>query len=195
MLAFAGLWAVPWLTDTRGLDHTTVASIASLMFLGWAIGAPVMGWLSDAIGRRKPVLVAGTLVALISLVAIVFGNIQSPGMLAVLFLINGLGASTMVTCFGLVREWNHPRNTASAVGFTNMWIVAAGAVMQPLLGVILDANWDGKSAGNGTNSARIYSADAYTSALFALIVLCVMAVVCALLIKETHCQQQVGNDQ
>ena len=39
MLAFAGLWAVPWLRDIYGYIDSTAATVASMLFLGWAIGA------------------------------------------------------------------------------------------------------------------------------------------------------------
>ncbi len=157
------------------------------MFVGWAIGSPVMGWLSDTIGRRKPVLIGGASIAVCTLILIIYGDIQHTGALALLFLINGLGCCSMVVCFGLVREWNRPKNTASAVGFTNMWIVASGAVMQPLIGWLLDRQWSGETI----NDVRVYSSDAYQSALSSLIVLSVLALVAALLVRETRCQSQV----
>ena len=187
MLSFAGLWAVPWLSSTNNFDQTQAASIASAMFAGWAIGSPVMGWLSDAIGRRKPVLIGGALIALCTLIVIIYADIQHTGLLALLFLVNGLGSCSMVVCFGLVREWNHAKNTASAVGFTNMWVVASGAVMQPLIGWLLDRQWSGEMI----SDVRVYSSDAYQVALSSLIVLSVLALIAALLVRETYCQSQV----
>lgn len=187
MLSFAGLWAVPWLSSTYNLDQTQAASIASTMFVGWAIGSPVMGWLSDAIGRRKPVLIGGALVALCTLMIIIFVDIKQPELLAILFLVNGLGCCSMVVCFGLVKEWNQAKNTAAAVGFTNMWIVASGAVMQPFIGWLLDRQWRGEMI----NNVRVYSADAYQSALSSLVVMGVFALIAAILVRETHCRSQV----
>jgi len=187
MLSFAGLWAVPWLSSTHNLEQTQAASIASAMFVGWAIGSPVVGWLSDAIGRRRPVLIGGALLALCTLIVIVYGGIRQPGLLAGLFLINGLGCCSMVVCFGLVREWNQAKNTACAVGFTNMWVVASGAVMQPLIGWFLDTRWSGELI----NDVRVYSAAAYQVALSSLIILSVCALIAALMVRETHCQSQV----
>lgn len=187
MLSFAGLWAVPWLSSTHNMDQTQAASIASAMFLGWAIGSPVMGWLSDAIGRRKPVLISGAIVALFTLIVIIHIDVQRPVLLALLFFVNGLGCCSMVVCFGLVRESNQAKNTASAVGFTNMWIVASGAFMQPLIGWLLDRQWGGEAM----NDVRVYSSDAYQIALSSLIILSVCALIAALLVRETYCQSQV----
>ena len=43
MLAFGGLWAVPYLSSVHGLPRETAAATASLLFVGWGIGAPPRG--------------------------------------------------------------------------------------------------------------------------------------------------------
>ena len=62
MLAFAGLWAVPYLGTVHGYDRPAAAGLASLMFIGWAAAAPFIGWIADSLGRRRPILVAGAAV-------------------------------------------------------------------------------------------------------------------------------------
>ena len=53
LLGFAGLWGVPYFVATLGIDRTAAASITSMMFVGWGVGAPLIGWISDRIGRRR----------------------------------------------------------------------------------------------------------------------------------------------
>src|SRR5262245_31162887 len=50
LLGFAGLWGVPYLATSHGLDVTRAAAITSTVFIGWGIGAPLFGWFSDWIG-------------------------------------------------------------------------------------------------------------------------------------------------
>src|SRR5690606_20854257 len=59
--AFAGVWATPYLTQVHQLDRVTAASHLSLYFAGFAVGCFAIGSLSDRIGRRKPVLIVGSL--------------------------------------------------------------------------------------------------------------------------------------
>ena len=40
---------------------------------GWIIGCPLLGFISDRIGRRKPVIIAGALVLLACLAWILYG--------------------------------------------------------------------------------------------------------------------------
>lgn len=186
MLAFAGLWAVPWLSSTRGFSATQSGAVASSLFLGMMIGSPVMGYVSDAVQKRRPILLGGSIICFITIGFIIYGNSQSAAGLSALFFIYGLGASCMVTCFGLTREWNKPENSATALGLVNMCVVGSGAVMQPMIGWLLDLSWDGTLS----NNTRSYDATDYQIALSSLLFTTGFAVICATLVKETHCQQQ-----
>ena len=53
LLAFGGLWGVPYLMKAREIDKPDAASFISIIFIGWAIGAPFFGWLSDRIGKAS----------------------------------------------------------------------------------------------------------------------------------------------
>ena len=61
LFAFAGLWAVPFLRDAYGMDRAEATRHTTLLLAGYAIGAFFIGMLSDRIGRRKPVMIAGAL--------------------------------------------------------------------------------------------------------------------------------------
>ena len=52
---------------TQGLDRTAAAGVTSMVFIGWGVGAPVIGWLSDRIGRRKPPFVAGLVLTAVAM--------------------------------------------------------------------------------------------------------------------------------
>src|SRR5215467_9333134 len=43
----------------RYVGRFLAVALTSLLFVGWAVGAPFLGWLSDRIGRRKPPILAG----------------------------------------------------------------------------------------------------------------------------------------
>ncbi len=184
MLGFAALWAVPWLSTVHGFDQTRSAGIASTVFLGWLAGAPVCGWISDLIGRRIPVLFAGSLLSLAAFVAILFVDNVSATVLTILFFLNGLGGCTMVICFSVMREYNASNNTAASLGMLNTLVVGSGAVTQPLIGWLLDSRWSETLV----DGVRIYTAGNYLAAFQVLILANVMAIVCSLLLKETYCR-------
>ena len=57
-----------------------------MIFLGFAFGAPFSGWFSDHIGRRKIVMIPGTMLAILCLVPVIYYPQMGPS-LAYLFLL------------------------------------------------------------------------------------------------------------
>jgi len=184
LLAFSGLWAVPWLSSVRGFQVSEAAGIASAVFLGWAVGAPLLGWISDHIGRRKPVIAAGLSLSLATLCLIIFAPVDRTPVLVGLFFLNGIGSCAMVIGFGAVRELNRRENSATALGLVNMFVVGSGAILQPLIGWLLDLNWSGELL----EGARVYDATAYSVAFTALVASNALGLACVLGLRETYCR-------
>ncbi|MGA8261440.1 MAG: MFS transporter [Arenicellales bacterium] len=184
LLAFSGLWAVPWLSTVHGLPVAESAAIASVVSLGWAVGAPLMGWASDRMGRRKPVILVGMSLSLAALCLIIFTGIASTLVLCGLFFLSGFGGSTMVLSYVAVRELNPSDSTATALGMMNTVVVASGAILQPLIGWILDLNW----SGGMIEGARVYGADTYAIAFTTLVATNVLGLACLFWLRETWCK-------
>lgn len=184
LLAFSGLWAVPWLSTVRGFPVSQAAGIASAVFLGWAVGSPLLGWVSDHIGRRKPVILAGLTLSLVALCIIIFAGVTNTAVLIALFFLNGVGSCAMVVCFGAVRELNRQENSATALGLMNMFVVGSGAILQPLIGWLLDLNW----SGDMLEGARVYDTSAYAIAFTTLVAANILGLVCGFGLRETYCR-------
>src|SRR5262245_383372 len=107
LLGFAGLWGVPFLETAHGMARTFAATLTSLLFVGWGVGAPRFGWLSDRIGRRKLPLVAGLALETVALAALVYLPDLPAFVLALLCFLIGFFGSCQIVCFALVKE-NHP---------------------------------------------------------------------------------------
>ena len=185
MLSFAGLWAVPWLSTVQGYSPAQAAGITSTLFIGWAVASPFVGWLSDFLGRRNTILRCGAIIYITAFSIIVFATPDSTPLLVGLLFIAGTGGSTMAICFVSVKELNSPRYTSTAIGLMNMFVVGSGAVMQPLIGWLLDVNWSGEL----TDGARVYSETAYTIGFSSLLVVMVIALISTFFLRETHCRQ------
>lgn len=180
MLAFGGLWGVPFFMEARGLDKPEAAALASVMFFGWGAGAPLSGWLSDKLGKRRPFMVMGGLLATTGIALIVlFPAMPLPLLYAVLAL-QGAGSSTMVLSFAVAREHNPPWANSATLGIINSFVVGSGAVLQPSIGYLLDLTWDGRMV----DGARVYSLDTFGFALQVLPWCCLAGVAAACFIRE-----------
>jgi MFS family permease len=186
LLAFAGLWGVPFLETAYGLSRTHAAALTSLMFVGWGIGAPLTGWLSDRAGRRKAPLVAGLLLQTLALCVLVYAPGLPVFMAGTLCFLMGLLGSAQIVCFALVKE-NHPATlSGTGIGFVNAMVTGAGALFQPLVGFVLDLAWTGETA----HGARVYGLEAYQLALGTVVVCCLVGLTCLSAVRETYCRPQ-----
>jgi MFS family permease len=184
LIGFAGLWGVPFLAAVQGISQAEAASITSAMFLGWAAGAPLLGWLSDRIGRRRLPFVMGLVLCTLALAALVHAPVLTPVGAAVLCGLCGLGGSVQIIGFAAVREHNPARLSGTAIGIVNSLVTGAGALYQPLLGWLLDLGWTGEMAAG----ARVYDTATYRAAFSVLIAGSALGAVCALLMRETWCR-------
>ncbi len=183
MLAFGGLWGVPYMMTAYGLERPDAAFYVSMLLVGWAIGAPLGGWWSDHIERRKaPVLIAAIVeVFLMCLVVFIPGL---PLYLCVIIILGiGIAGGGMATTFALAREVSSPETHGSVSGIVNAMTVASGAILQPVIGLLLDWQWDGTMA----DGARVYGADHYRTAFICLVAWSSMAVLACLRLRETYC--------
>jgi predicted MFS family arabinose efflux permease len=182
ILSFAGLWGVPYLMQVYGLERLAAAASTSLMLIGWGIGAPLAGWVSDHLGtRRLPMLISALSVLIILSIYIYVPDLPLEVTRTLLFL-HGIFNGGMTVCFAAAREHNRPETAGATLGFVNTMVMASGAIFQPLIGWLLDANWDGViNAGN-----RVYSPEAYKMAFLSLVACSVVAVVMAALLRESH---------
>ncbi|WP_170294962.1 MFS transporter [Roseospira navarrensis] len=186
MLSFAGLWGVPYLQRVHGVDRELAALATSGMMIGWGIGAPLMGWLSDRLRRRRVVMLIAASGSLVTLAAALYAPGLPFAAVAALMLVNGVVAGGMVLCFAVGREHNPLWAAGAALGVVNMLAMAAGAIFQPLLGWLLDRAWDGTmEAGR-----PVYSVEAFQSAMWVLVLMQGVALAAALLARETRCEQQ-----
>src|SRR5580765_6409398 len=70
---FGMTWGVRFLQEARGREYEHAVSLAATVPFGWMIGCPLLGFISDRIGRRKPVILGGALVVLVIFAWILFG--------------------------------------------------------------------------------------------------------------------------
>ena len=141
--AFTELWSVPFLSLEYHLAKPDAAFLVSLMFVGIACGGPIHGFVSGLLGRRKPVLFVGIIGELVCLLLIIYIPSQPLWLLGILLILFGIFTSSMLLCFAINTELQPAWATGITIGFTNMLVMAGGTIFQPLVGYVLDKNWNG----------------------------------------------------
>jgi len=185
-LAFVGLWGVPYLTQVYGFERVRAANTIALVAIGMMVGAPVVGWLSDRwLGRRRLPFVGFLGVYAACWLPLALPGLRpAPTMLGPLFFLMGLSGSCLVLVWACAREVNDPGRVGIVMGFCNAPIFLGFALLQWLMGVILDVRWQGLVAAG----VRLYPPEAYEAAFTLCLALATAAFVAAMLVTETRCR-------
>lgn len=184
---FCGLWGVPFLMLKMGLPKATAANYISLIFVGWAIAGPLWGIYSNRIGLRKRCMYIGSIGAIFTSCMFIFANIQSTNLLQILLFMFGVFSAGFLTAFSIAKELCNKNCVATGLSFMNMMNMIGIALAQPAIGFILDKMWDGTMQGN----IRVYSIEAYHSALALLPIGMTIALILLPKVPETYCKSMV----
>lgn len=182
--AFAGLWGVPLMRDLHGLDRASASLYTTIALAGFAVGAFKAGWLSDRIGRRKPVILGSALLTCVlwlCLILLPWENGWSG-----LILYGGLGIVTggFVVTYAAAKELLPAGVSGMGIALVNTGLFLGAAVMQPAFGWMLDLTWDGTMQ----DGVRVYAAGDYQNGLWLSFAMAVMALLAATRIRETWCR-------
>lgn len=184
---FSELWGISYLQASYGLSREISGYAISLIYLGFLIGGPTFGIVSDHFQKRRPVIMIGALLACAFMSIVVFiPNLPLVILFAALICF-GMAASTQLLSFSISIEINPLLSKGSALAFNNFFTMVGGAIMQPLVGYLLTRGADGK-----VSSFASYSASDFRSALVILPLSCLLGFILTFFVKETHCKQFDG---
>lgn len=188
-LVFCGLWGVPFLETKYHFSKELSATLTSLVFLGWIIGSPTWGIISDGLGKRKPPMIYGTMGALVTLTIVIYAPTLSAGMTGSLLFLFGFFSSGFLPAFSITKEISCKQNCATALSFMNMMNMIGAAIAQPFIGRLLDMLWQQDHPGLAAQvSERIYTTQYYEIAISILPIGIFIALLILPFIKETNCQ-------
>lgn len=189
-LSYGLLWGVPHIMLIYGVGREAAGFSASLMTIGFAIGGPLGGFLSDRFRRRKLPLCFAAFASLVLWAVMLFGpEVPLPTYQVMIFLLGLLGGSMILT-LALARELSPPSIGGAVTGFVNGMFVGGGALLQPIVGIVLDMVWDGTM--NETTGIPYYSPDHYQTALLMLPVAAGLGLLLSFFMRESHCRQVAG---
>ena len=168
------IWGVPFLREGWHLEYGEAVNRAAMVPLGWVVGAPLLGYLADYIGRRKPVLVGGAVLMLIVASAIFFlpPNTLPPYLLGFLL---GFGSGAAMIPYTSIKEVNPDEVKGSATGAINFLVFVLSGLVAPAYGWLLM-----KLSGGGPMTLEVFATGGATG-----IAAIVVGIVLAFFIKET----------
>jgi MFS family permease len=130
---FGMTWGVRFLQEARGREYEAAVTLAATVPFGWMIGCPLLGFISDRLGRRKPVILGGSAVMLLVMTWILFGN---PAILRghVVGILLGIASGAAMLPYSVIKEANPPQLGGSATGVINFINFTFSALLGPVFG-------------------------------------------------------------
>ena len=147
---FDMVWGVRYLQDAHGVDYAVAVLRSASVPFGWIIGCPLLGWLSDRLGRRKPVIYGAGLILAGTLALILY---TPPGMFPpfTLGLVAGIASGAAMIPYTVIKEANRPEHGGTATGVINFINFSFSALLGPVF-----AGFLARASGGGERALEHY---------------------------------------
>ncbi|MFG1392879.1 MFS transporter [Xanthobacter agilis] len=178
------LWGEDYIVAVTGADRDQAAAAVSMMYVGWLVGGPVAGLVSDRYQARRVLLLGASIATCAVTVAIaLLSNVSITGMYGLMLLL-GLASTAQVVCFAAAVEHNPPEVTGTAIAATNMMIMLLGGLGEWGFGVLLDTFGAGRGADLDPQAFRF--------AIGLLPAICIVGLGAAFLLTEAPERERVA---
>ena len=194
---FAELWGIPYLQHAQNLTESGANFCNSVLFLGFTIGAPLMGFISDKIKRRKLPMFLGATGAGVVMSIILYMPHLTTQTLSVLMFLLGLLYSVQSIVFAVGRELSPKEAAGTAIAMTNMIVMIGAMFLQPLIGRLLDWSLASRETVKPMEGLvmdkmqQLYTAGDYRLALSIVPIGIFIAAILTFFLRETHAHASV----
>lgn len=176
------IWGTQYL-EARGLSQHVSAYMVSLAWLGYAIGCPFMGVISDLSKRRRPGIILCAITGLLSTALITYLPTQESWIYGTLFFALGIAAAGQNIGFAAISEQANENMRATALGLNNGSIAIFDTFIAPLASYFIYL-----SAGGGTEHLK---PNDFTVGFTLMPILYGLGILIAcFFIQETYCKPQ-----
>lgn len=175
---FAMTWAVAFFEKDKQFLFREATITSAMVAFGWAFGCPLLGFITDKIGRRKPVLVGGALLMILSFLQMIY----LPDLYAakISMFIFGVGSGAAMIPYSVIKETNPDYVKGSATGAINFITFGVTTLLSPVF-----SRWFGKSL--DASSGNLH----FEHSILFWISGIVLAILISFMLKETGSKSQL----
>ncbi|WP_257295257.1 MFS transporter [Endozoicomonas sp. YOMI1] len=173
--SFGGLWGIPFFYERFPGEQEAVADMVALIFVGAAIGAPLLGWLACLVGSMRKIMVVCAIASPVLFSLLIFCPCSMLVMAMICFMA-GISSVGYMLAFSVVKSISPPERIGVLLAITNGSMLLAGPVMQLVIGFILE--------GIGHDGLSALSIRDYQLAFVPLLLCQLMALIAAICLKK-----------
>jgi MFS family permease len=189
---FAELWGIPYLKHAHAMTQSGADLSNSILFLGFTVGAPLMGYISDKFKCRKLPMLGGAAGAAIIMMIVLYMPGLNQLTISILMFLLGLLYSAQCIVFAVGRELSPNEAAGTAMATTNMIVMLGAMLLQPFVGHLLDWSLSMHMSTMPVNRLpveklqQLYTAGDYQFALSIIPIGIIIAAILTFFLKETY---------
>lgn len=180
MPLLGAFWGTLFL-ETKGLSLIKASFACSMIWIALAIGCAICGRFSDAIKRRKPVVITLISISLAASILLLVLPTSNFLLLSLILFLVGFGCSVQNLSFAIMADNAPAKLSATALALNNTLIMFTAAILPPFVTSIINHFSEGEAF---TETSFIYGFSVIP--LFFMIALFVIVFG----VKETFCRKQ-----
>ncbi len=184
---FLGLWGIPFLISKFHFSRHQALMTHGVFFIGLLISAPLIGYISTLIKRRKIFLILATLLSTLLSIALVSFTSPGYGMYLTIFFFQGFFFGMLPLCVTIMREQNVSKISATSFAFINSTYAIFAAITEQSTGFLFNFTWKNSLFKTVVN----IDPDSYFSFLLKVPFWLGLAFIFSLFIKETYAKQKI----
>ena len=185
-LTLFGLWGIPYVVQLYDTSVTIASTVTLLGGVGIVVGPPAIGRLSDRIGHRTELVVAGTVVYTATLAVIALRGTPPRVVVGLACFVAGALLGAFVLTYPMIKRRHEDRASGISLGTINGASFFGAAAFPTLMGIVLDAYWTGEIVGG----VRVYTVTGYRIA-FAIAAAASLATIGCALWLHRHAPERV----
>ncbi|WP_039455097.1 MFS transporter [Candidatus Jidaibacter acanthamoebae] len=162
---FTDLWGISFLKQKFNLSQSSATYIALMMYAGLSVGSLVLPWLSEKYNILNISIFSCGFIILIIFSYLLYGAPISEYSLSVLLVALGFFCGAEMMCFTGALQFSKQENSGEIIGVVNTLNMLGSAILQQLIGTLLDLQWDQTYNSYGN---RQYTATQFINALSVL---------------------------
>lgn len=189
MISLAGFWGVPYLHKIRNFNMVQASMAFSVMWLAFAVFAPLSGAISNHIERRKGMMVFLALIGLGACIVFTDSTLHNYSVWLVALFVSGIACTGVPLCFSAIADITPRSVIGSSIGIVNMAIVLGGIVGEFVIGHVL------KRLADIDNREHFILSDWHIAFKIIPVAFLIALIVSIYLIKETRAKPYTLLDQ
>jgi sugar phosphate permease len=172
LAALADLWGPAFLKQKYNLSNATAANTTMILYIGLTIGSLVLPWLSEKYNILNEAIIACSFAVMIMFGIILYLPPFESYLLEITLLFLGIFCGAEMMCFTGALFFSKKSQSGEVIGVVNTLNMLGGAVVQWLIGLILDLQWKGVMTKEGIRYYSSYQYEVASSVLMLIIAIC-----------------------